>query len=266
MTASSRTPSQHFDEPTLRARQLASQRGFFAAMAGGAPDSRLFELDGCQATLVPVRPWFSIFNPVVYRDGGALLAALPRLAADYEAAGVNAWTVWVPPGDEETARGLEAAGHRLDSQPMLMAAAIDEIDVEPRIELDLHESPTWELIARCNDRAYGVLEPWSMAAVFSAMDDPATRLYAARREGEVAAGLLARELDGDCYFWFVATVPEAQRSGLAAELMRHALRKASEHGCETATLEATKAGEPVYARLGFGSFGRYGMWERRQGA
>ena len=36
-----------------------------------------------------------------------------------------------------------------------------------------------------------------------------------------------------------------------------------ERGCEVSTLQATRLGEPVYARLGYETFGRIGMWERR---
>jgi ribosomal protein S18 acetylase RimI-like enzyme len=79
----------------------------------------------------------------------------------------------------------------------------------------------------------------------------------------VVAALLARELDGDCYLWFVAAVPEVRRRGLASELVRVALLDARERGCTTTTLESTKMAEPVYEQLGYHAFGRYGMWERR---
>lgn len=255
------------DDRLLRARQAESQRGFYRALAAGSRDARLVELPGVQATIVPVRPWFSIFNSVLYREPAQLGEALPlpELAEAYETAGVNSWTVWVPPQDDSTAALLEAAGHVRDSTPMLMAAAISDIDLDPRIELDLDPDVSWETIARCNDRAHGVLEDWTMAAVFEVMDDPATRRHAALREGEVVSCLLAREQQGDCYFWFVATAPEAQGRGLASELMRHALRGAAERGCGTTTLESTAVGEPVYARLGFRSLGRYEMWERNRG-
>lgn len=256
-------PEQVEIEELLRRRQVASQRGFFRALGGGAPGSRCLELEGVQATIVPVRPWFSIFNSVLYLDHQALRHALPELARAYDEAGVKAWTVWVPPGDEAAAQLLESAGHALDSTPMLMAAPLEDIDLEPRLSLELEPEPSWETVARCNDRAHGVLEAWTMAAVFETMDDGATYRYAARHEGQVASCLLAREGEGDCYLWFVATAPEAQRQGLAAELMRLALRNASQRGCDTTTLESTRMAEPVYQRLGYRPLGRYSMWERR---
>jgi ribosomal protein S18 acetylase RimI-like enzyme len=247
----------------LRMRQGESQRAFYRAMAGGSEGARLLTLEGIQATIVPAREWFSIFNSVFYRDPSDLERAHPTLAAEYEAAGVQAWTVWVPPDDKSAASILESRGHALDSTPMLFAAAVDHLDLESRIDLDLDRQPTWEVVCKINDQAHDVLEPWSMAAVFEKMTDPASHLHVARRDGVSVAALIAREHDGDCYFWFVATVPEAQRGGLASELMRYALREARGRGCTSTSLESTKVAEPMYGRLGYQPLGRYQMWERR---
>ena len=79
----------------LLRRQRASQRAFYRALSGGSPHSRLLDLDGAvQATVVPVRPWFSIFNSVLYEDVFSLERALPALEDAYASAGVKAWTVW----------------------------------------------------------------------------------------------------------------------------------------------------------------------------
>jgi ribosomal protein S18 acetylase RimI-like enzyme len=247
----------------LRRRQAASQRAFYRMLGSASRDARLLQFAGVQATIVPVRPWFSVFNSVLYEDAQALQAALPILAEEYERAGVGAWTVWVPPGDRAAKSVVESAGHLCDSTPLLMAAPISAIDLRGGIESEPLEPASWTEVARCNDRAHGVLEPWSMAAVFEHAQDPDSHLYAARRQGSIASALIAREHDGDCYFWFVATSPEAQRQGLASELMRHALRQARGRGCDTTTLESTKAGESVYSRLGYAPLGRFEMWERR---
>lgn len=81
--------------------------------------------------------------------------------------------------------------------------------------------------------------------------------------GKPTSALLALWNEGDCYFWFVATDPEARRRGLASELVRHALREAQQAGCTTTTLESTAMAEETYRRLGFRTFGRYRMWEWR---
>jgi ribosomal protein S18 acetylase RimI-like enzyme len=100
-------------------------------------------------------------------------------------------------------------------------------------------------------------------AVSQNMEDPASHLHVARRDGAPAAALIAREEGRDCYLWFVATVPEAQGAGLASELMRHALREAQLRGCTTSSLESTAVAERMYEGLGYQPLGRYEMWERR---
>lgn len=137
---------------------------------------------------------------------------------------------------------LEEAGFVCEGNPLRMAAPLSEIDLVPRTKLDLVTDPSWEIVARCNDRAHGVLEDWTMAAVFESIDDRLSHLHAARADNEVIAALIAREEDGDCYLWFVATVPEAQRRGVGAELIRRALREARERGCQTTSLESKLRG------------------------
>lgn len=252
----------------LSATELArshqeSQRGFYRALATGSRGARLLELaGGVQATIAPIREWFSIFNSVLYLDAAALLAAHSELAGAYEAAGVRAWTVWVPPQDEATGEALASLGHKLDSTPMRMWAAIDAIDLEPRRTLDLDPEPSWQTVARVNDRAHDVLEDWSMAAVFERMEDPVSHLYVAREAGEPVAALIAREHERDCYFWFVAADPGAQRKGFGSELMRTALRAARDRGCTSTSLESTKVAERMYRALSYGATGRFGLWER----
>lgn len=245
----------------LLVRQRHSQRAFFRALADGSEGARLIGREGVQATVVPVRQWYSIFNSVLYEEGDALLRELPALAADYAAAGCKALTVWVVPGDD-LGPALQEHGHELDSTPMLMAAALEEIDLEARRELALHPAPTAALVAAVNDRAHGILPDWSMSAVF-ADALPGVRPYVVAEEGRAVAALLSQERAGDCYLWFVATDPEARRRGLASELVRHALRQAAGRGCATTTLESTRMAESTYARLGYRAFGRYEMWERR---
>jgi ribosomal protein S18 acetylase RimI-like enzyme len=132
------------------------------------------------------------------------------------------------------------------------------------MELEVVSDPSWEMVARCNDLAHGVLEEWTMAAAFQTMDDPSSRLHVACGDGEVIAALIAREQDADCYLWFVATVPEAQGQGIGAELVRGSLRNARNRGCQTTSLESTPAGEHLYTTLGYRPIGRYQRWEYRR--
>jgi GNAT superfamily N-acetyltransferase len=252
-----------FTDAQLAIRHARSQRGFYRALVSGSSGARLIELDGVEATVVPVRPQFSIFNQVFYyEDATALEAALPALEQAYAYAGIGAWSVSVPTHDGAAAELLRAAGLMPLWNTVRMAAWLADADLTSRIALELVPEPSWELVAGCNDRAYG-LPAGSMHAPFALIDDPAFHLYAAHSGDEAIAALITREQDGDCYPWFVATVPEAQRGGVAAELLRVAFRQAQSRGCLTVSGESTPVAEGLYLGLGGRILGHCQLWERR---
>jgi N-acetylglutamate synthase-like GNAT family acetyltransferase len=63
----------------------------------------------------------------------------------------------------------------------------------------------------------------------------------------------------------VATLPDRQGRGLASLLIARLIADAAERGLRTATLQASRAGAPVYAKLGFRDVGNTEMWEKRSG-
>ena len=83
-------------------------------------------------------------------------------------------------------------------------------------------------------------------------------------DGEPAACLQILPVEGDASVYWVATLPEARGRGLAGRLLHRALWDAREAGCDMSSLQATKLGEPVYARLGYESHGALQMWEKRR--
>jgi predicted acetyltransferase len=68
----------------------------------------------------------------------------------------------------------------------------------------------------------------------------------------------------DAGIYAVATCPWARGQGLARRLQFLLLARAREQGARTTTLQASGMGRPVYAALGYDSFGAMNMWERRQ--
>jgi GNAT superfamily N-acetyltransferase len=115
-----------------------------------------------------------------------------------------------------------------------------------------------------NDAAYG-LPPEHFAPIMRRLPNDGYRLAVARRDGAAlaCAGVVVDRENAEVVF--VATLPDARRQGLAAECMRTILRGAAQDGCMTTTLEATAAGEPIYAAMGYRAFGRYRMMESRRG-
>lgn len=250
------------DERELRARRLASQQAFLRIVGHGSEGARVIERDGLVGCACPLRPDRSVVNAVAYHDPVAMIAAIGELAAVYDEAGIQAWTVWVPEGDEHVAQALEAAGHRLDGVPRQMATELAELDLEPRFELDLDPEPAWLDVAEINEAAY--FESAGGCYFGPSLSGMEGRPYVTRLDGRPASALVVFDVGEDAYVGLVATRKEAQRRGLAGELLRHALREARERGLTTTTLESTAAGAPVYARLGYRDLGVVQMWERRK--
>jgi GNAT superfamily N-acetyltransferase len=251
------------DRDGLLARNLESLRGFVAAIGRSAESSRVLEPDGVVASLTPAAPDRSIVNSVVYRDADALEAALGGLSGAYDRAGISAWTVWVPEKDVRAVSLLEDAGHGLDADPAAMAIVLDEWDGVGSDEgdaPDVDTEATMVDVAPINDRAYGFDGVFTRALAGWRYD---VYVYVSRDEGRAVSSVVTMDVGDDCGVFFVATLPEARGRGLATALMRRALAEARDRGRTTSTLQATKAGQPIYERLGYRNLGALQMWERR---
>jgi GNAT superfamily N-acetyltransferase len=239
-----------------------SMRAFWLANAAATAGGSTLELPGVVAAIVPAMPERSVVNCVLYDDPDALESQLEWVAGAYDAAGVQAWTVWVHESDRRAQATLAEYGNVLDAEPMGQARELAGIDPPDDGELDLVESPTPADFDPVIWAAYG----WTgfRDAMPAFPDD--LHPYLARHDGHVAACLGIFDHEGDAGVQLVGTIPDARGRGLASTLMRRALVDARERGCTTTTLQATKMGEPVYSRLGYSDFGRVQMWERRKPA
>lgn len=254
--------SPRLDEQELRRRSIEGVRDEVEAFGSGAPSSRLIRQDGLIASVVPASPQRSLFNSVWYDDAGALAASLDELAETYDAAGVRAWTVWVPDEDRETARLLASRGHALDAAPRAMAMELAGFELEPPDPAGIAHGPIDHgACAELNDLAYGYGEDGFRAGLAG---ETAIRWYGAFEGGEPVGCVGAIEVGEDCCVTGVATPPEQRGRGIASWLMCRALAEARERGQTSASLQATRAGAPIYERLGFRDFGFVEMWELRR--
>jgi ribosomal protein S18 acetylase RimI-like enzyme len=232
-------------------------------MADAAPDSVHLELDGVSALIVPATPDRSVMNAVCYESAEALAAAYDQLAAAYDDAAISAWTVWVPEADREAAGLLERAGHALDAAPAVMCATIEELELDPGLPdaLDWHLSDSLADLVPVAGKAFG----FDLDAMARAVCQPTEGAmnYIAHVDGEPAGTVMAFDEDGDCGIYWVATDERARGRGICRGLMTAALLDARERGCRSTSLQATKAGYPIYARLGYRDFGPIEMWEKR---
>lgn len=225
----------------------------------------LLRFPGVVAALSPLTPERSIFNSGIATDSDALDNSIDELAAAYDSAGVNAWTVWVPDYDRETAALLERRGHTLDGSPRSMG--LDLEDLRPptgslpagaeMVELDLAEA------GRINDLAYGIEGPgWQMA--IGPDPDLRCRVLGVNVEGEPVSCAIAIDGDDDISITAVATDPAHRGRGLAAAIVARLLGEGRDRGMRTGTLQASAAGAPVYERLGFSDVGFIELWELRE--
>lgn len=236
-------------------RMLNTMRGMWGAMGRGR--ARWVERDDVGALVTPFVPNRSVVNCVIYQRGADVAAAYDWLEQEY--ADVDAWTVWVPETDKDTAAFLESRGHRLDADPAMMA--IDLRSYNPTGPLPEIKPALVEELAAINEAAY----PWhdgsmERAITEAAFDDDDFRLYITGDSSVL--GICDR--DGDAGVMLVATRPEARGRGLAGGLLAAALVEARDRGCDISTLQATKLGEPVYARVGYQRLGAIEMWEKRR--
>jgi GNAT superfamily N-acetyltransferase len=248
-----------------RARQLQKRglRDWITLLGHSSPGARVHTAAGVTASIVPACPGRSICNSVTYDDAAALVGALDELAEIYVDAGISAWTVWTPDDDGDAIDILEAADHALDATPMAMSLRLDAFEPPEIGDLDWDTHPDPADLGRLNDLAYGLPEDALLSPGLT-HPGPAVTLYQARVDGEPACILGTMDHDEDLGFYFVATHPDRRGLGLATRLMTVALLDARERGLETSSLQASPAGHPVYARMGYADDFRLRMYERRR--
>ncbi len=178
-------------------------------------------------------------------------------------AACDAWTVWVPDDDRDSARLLAARGHALDAAPRAMAMELADLGAGAAGAGRRRAGPD-----RCARPApTSTTAPTATAPTASAPASPARRRSAGTAPSPAAsrsaASARSRSATTACITG-VATPPEHRGRGIASWLVRRALAEARERGMATASLQATRAGAPLYERLGFRDLGFLEMWELRR--
>jgi GNAT superfamily N-acetyltransferase len=251
------------DQGELRRRAIAGVREEVVAFGSGGEGSRLIRRDGMVAAVTPAAPERSLFNSVYYTDTGVLAAELDALAEAYDSAGVRAWTVFVPDSDRESAALLESRGHVLDAAPRAMALELEDLCPEPPQPDGIEHGPgDAATAALLNDLAYGYGPDGFRAGLGTT--ETSIRWHAAFEGEDQVSCVGAIRVGDDCLITGVATPPEQRRRGIAGWLVWKVLDDARAEGLRTGSLQATKAGAPLYERMGFADFGFLEMWELRR--
>ena len=219
-----------------------------------APDAELLERDGYVASRVPSSR-ASLVNAVV--PTGPVGPHLDDVERFY--AGQRKWGVWVDPTDAADVEALQQQGLVLDSTPLLMAAEIAAVTRrdDPRVgHVSLDEAGV------VNDAAYD-LPAGTISGPLSCLPSSEVHAYGIRELKEAMSVGLIHDVEGDAFVTFVATLPANRGEGLASRVLAHALHEAERRGARTTSLQASKLGRGLYARLGYRALGEAHLYEKR---
>jgi GNAT superfamily N-acetyltransferase len=220
------------------------------------PDAELLERDGYVASRVPGSA-ASIANAVA--PAGPVAPHLDEIERFYS--GTPKWGVWIDPDRAEDAEAIKQRGLVLDSTPALMAAPIADIAHGPDRQVG-HVS--LDEAGVVNDAAYD-LPAGTISGPLSCFPSTELHAYGIRELKEAMSVGLIYDVDGDAFVAFVATLPASRGERLASRVLAHALHEAEQRGARTTTLQASKLGQSLYARLGYRAFGEVHLYEKRPG-
>ena len=250
------------DERELRRRAIESVREQVEAFGSAHSDSVLIRRPGLLAAVVPSSPSAPSSTPSSTATRQRCPPRSTRWQRPTNPHGVDAWTVWVPDEDRDSARMLAARGHVLDASPRAMAMELADLGPELPAPEGVEPGPIdASTCAGLNDRAYGY-GPDGFAAGIAA--ETSIQWHGAFAGDEPLGCVGTIEVGDDCLVTGVATPPEHRGRGIASWLVHGALADARERGMATASLQASRAGASIYERLGFRDLGFLEMWELRR--
>jgi hypothetical protein len=240
-------------EPEQLKRVTWNSIAGFQRLLGHHPEGGLLERDDFVATAVPASN-SSLINAAVPRLDARVAPHLDEIERFF--ADIPKWGVWVDPDNAADAEALQATGLVLDSTPVLMAAPIGMTDrtADPRVE-----RVTLEEVGAVNDAAYGI-PSGTLGSALAGIRPDDVKAYGIREGGELASVVVIGVVDGDAFITFVATLPNQRGKRLASATLSAAL---ADSDAVTTSLQASKLGQSIYARLGYRPLGEIHLYERR---
>lgn len=248
----------------LQQRVLDGVAAEVELFGSASASASLLRMNGLIASKSPATPDRSLFNSVYAAEPDVLADELDELTRIYADAGVRAWLVWLPGGHRVGEEVLAPRGHTYDGAPRSMALELTGLlpparDLPAGVTLlggDIRE------VASINDRAYGH-GAGAWAAALTRPPSVSIHWAVAVADGEPIAGAAVIDVGDDALVTAVGTVPEHKGKGLAGQVIHGLLRDAESRGARTGSLQASRAGAPVYERLGFRDVGWTDLWELR---
>ena len=245
------------DDGQLRHAGWRGMVAFQRLIGRHAPGPAPIERDEFVASAVPEIP-SSLINAAVPRDGTPLAPHLDDIARFY--ARVPKWGAWIDPRHTGDADALEGRGLVLDSSPVLMAAELAAIE-PPGDRADVQRVSMRE-VGAVNDVAYDN-PPGTIGRAIDRFPADELHAYGIRVDDELASVALLIDAGDDAFVTMVATLPHRRGNHLASNLLRAALDEARQRGQTTTSLQASKLGQGIYARLGYRALGEVHLYEKR---
>jgi GNAT superfamily N-acetyltransferase len=153
-------------------------------------------------------------------------------------------------------RELEAEGWRRKPDPLPgMTLALPATPRPAAPGLEIRPVRTREEMIAFRETAFrGFGYPVAAAHLFlneHAIELPGVRMFSGWVDGAVVSTAMLIATGGIAGIYFVATLEEHRGRGYGEALTWAAVEGGSELGCRVASLQASKLGRPVYARMGF---------------
>ena len=199
----------------------------------------------------------SLVNAAVPIEGAAIAPHLDEIARFYDS--IRKWGVWIDPGATADAAALTSKGLVLDSTPVLMAAPLDQVEREEHRRVG---RATMDEVGVINDAAYG-MPPGTIGDALAGVPSSEVHAYGIREGREAVSVAIVQDVGEDAFVTFVATLPAYRGERLASRVLAHALANAEQRGQLTTSLQASKLGQSLYARLGYRALGELHLYERR---
>ncbi len=181
---------------------------------------------------------------------------------------------WVGPADTPPALGdaLLEAGFAAAESEVAMAAALDRlaaVELEPDgLRIVRATTPAQVAdFARINAANWSPPDPWvlrfyELATPLLLRPDAPLRLYVGYLDGIAVATAELTVADGAVGLYNISTLESHRRRGYGTALTVRPLVDARAEGHRLAVLQASREGQGVYAKVGFGEVGRYTEYKR----
>jgi ribosomal protein S18 acetylase RimI-like enzyme len=224
-----------------------------------APQGSVLEGPGYVAAIIPPLADAILVNGAIILDPRGMPEALRDLRTAYDRTGIRRWGVLTAP-DAAASAALVGAGLRPEAHPTAMAALLVDVAEHGRGRDESVGPVDFATVGRINDQAYGHPDD-RMEFLIEDLPPHAARAYRLDHLDEPASVALVCDHGSDAAVSFVATLPWAQRIGLATRLLRHALLEAVGRDLTTSTLVASSAGRRLYTSLGYRDVGSLELWQ-----